>query len=505
MKRLLFGVLIIICSTFSIAQNSYIVTGAPLTEFNGNYVETGTENGKPYYLLGSTYKISYMSTGDTGGQWMISRLDTMFFSWMRQYMVIQNTPTDRPPQNGWTDGSGAAIPGLHVTGSGITFTAATAATGVHSTSAVLNGTVTSSIASTYHFAYGNSASSLTSSTVETDVSAGTSVPVSAAVTGLTTQTLYYYALVATNANGTFTSSTASVFVQGSVYIVTGAPLTEFNGNYVETGTENGKPYYLLGSTYKISYMSTGDTGGQWMISRLDTMFFEWVPQYMLFQNTHSNRPPQTGWTDGWGTVVPGLSVAEEQAYKISYMSNGATEGEWRISRLDTTVFMWIGQYMVIQDTPTDTPPQTGWTDGSGAAIPGLHVTGSGITVTSVTAATGVLSTSAVLNGTVTSSIATTYHFAYGTSASSLTSSTVETDVSIGASVPVSAAVTGLTTQTLYYYALVATNANGPVTSNTALVYMQGSVPTSNLKMWLRADQQVTTSSSAVTNWGGYFR
>jgi hypothetical protein len=332
----------------------------------------------------------------------------MGFMWERQYMVVQYTPTDLPPQNGWTDGGGTAIPNLTV------------------------------------------------------------------FDGYTSGPLSYC-------------------------IVAGASATEFNGVYVETGTENGKPCYLMGLTYKISYLSNGETVGQWMICKYDTMGFMWERQYMVVQYTPTDLPPQNGWTDGGGTAIPNLTVFDGYTYKISYVQANATDGMWMISKYEDS--LWNRCYMVYQTTPTDTPPKTGWTDNYGTLVPGLNVTVSGITFTSVTAATGVLSTSAVLNGTVTSAIASTYHFAYGTSAASLTSSTVETDVSAGTSVPVSAAVTGLTTQTLYYYALVATNTNGTVTSNTALVYMQGSVPTSNLKMWLRADQQVTTSSSAVTNWG----
>jgi len=77
-------------------------------------------------------------------------------------------------------------------------------------------------------------------------------------------------------------------------------------------------------------------------------------------------------------------------------------------------------------------------------------------------ATGMTSSSATLNGTVTANNATTqYWFAYGTSKTSLSSNTAKTGGLTGSTVtPVSATISGLKTKTTYYFQVVASNAVG---------------------------------------------
>jgi len=87
------------------------------------------------------------------------------------------------------------------------------------------------------------------------------------------------------------------------------------------------------------------------------------------------------------------------------------------------------------------------------------------------AATRLSRSGATLNGTVTANNATTqYWFAYGTSSTSLTSTTTKTGALRGTSATaVSATLTGLKTKTTYYFQVVASNAVG-TTSGTVLSF-----------------------------------
>jgi VCBS repeat-containing protein len=88
-----------------------------------------------------------------------------------------------------------------------------------------------------------------------------------------------------------------------------------------------------------------------------------------------------------------------------------------------------------------------------------------------TAATSVNTPNATLNGTVVANNATTqYWFAYGTSKTSLTTTTTKTGALTGtASTKVSAAISGLKTKTTYYFQVVASNAVG-TTQGTVLSF-----------------------------------
>ena len=87
------------------------------------------------------------------------------------------------------------------------------------------------------------------------------------------------------------------------------------------------------------------------------------------------------------------------------------------------------------------------------------------------AATRLSTSGATLNGTVTANNATTqYWFAFGTSSTSLTSTTTKTGGLTGTSArSVSARLTGLKTKTTYYFQVVASNAVG-TTSGTVLSF-----------------------------------
>ena len=131
------------------------------------------------------------------------------------------------------------------------------------------------------------------------------------------------------------------------------------------------------------------------------------------------------------------------------------------------------------------------------AIPGSSIT------TSVTPSTIASSTSLTLNGVISNSaFANTdvdYHFIYGTDPNNLNQSTSTQNGTVQAlgSLNANATVTGLTEGTLYYHKLVA----GEITSSTGKIFLSSSIPSSNLKLWLRSDLAVTSASSAVSTWG----
>ncbi|MDP3148412.1 MAG: T9SS type A sorting domain-containing protein [Ignavibacteria bacterium] len=135
----------------------------------------------------------------------------------------------------------------------------------------------------------------------------------------------------------------------------------------------------------------------------------------------------------------------------------------------------------------------------GSVSPGT----AGISTTqTVSLPTSVTSNSMTLNGTITSNTASSqqvsYHFAYGTDKSNLNLVTT-TQTATAVEVPgtaVSAALTGLTSGTTYYYQLVTDGGLSNVNS-----FLLGSpIPSSNLKLHLRADGGVISSSSAVSEW-----
>ena len=104
----------------------------------------------------------------------------------------------------------------------------------------------------------------------------------------------------------------------------------------------------------------------------------------------------------------------------------------------------------------------GSTSGTGTDPPGPSVT--------TGSASAVGSSSAMLSGTVTpGGLDTTYYFEYGTSPTSLSSTTPTVDAgSATGSVPVNASVSGLAVGQSYYFALVAANSSGTTEGSLSL-------------------------------------
>ncbi len=132
-----------------------------------------------------------------------------------------------------------------------------------------------------------------------------------------------------------------------------------------------------------------------------------------------------------------------------------------------------------------------------AAIPGSSI------VPNVASSSVTSSTSITLNGTITNNAFTAesvdYYFVYGTDPENLNQSTAAQNISVSAqsSVNVNATLTGLTTETMYYFKLVAATNQ----SSAKKIFVSTAIPTTNLKLHLRSDLAVTSASSAVSTWG----
>ncbi|MBI3123887.1 MAG: T9SS type A sorting domain-containing protein [Ignavibacteriales bacterium] len=122
---------------------------------------------------------------------------------------------------------------------------------------------------------------------------------------------------------------------------------------------------------------------------------------------------------------------------------------------------------------------------------------------SVSSASIASSTSLTLNGAIANSAFVNadadYHFIYGTDPNNLnlSSATQSGTVPASGSLNVSATVTGLTAETMYYFKLVAATTQ----SSAKKIFLSTAIPTTNLKLHLRSDLAVTSASSSVSNWG----
>ncbi len=170
------------------------------------------------------------------------------------------------------------------------------------------------------------------------------------------------------------------------YAVSGAGSTEVNGIYVENGIYNGYAQYQLGATD--FYLRYNDMGmSRWEI--WDNL--EWQTYY--YSEDGGATPPSTGWTMTFFPVLdppPTVEVATLPEYLVKdagsldvngiYIEDGTLNGKPKY-RLGTTSFyiqfnaesQWeiansSTQYYY-NTTASDTPPTSGWVQGTGGSSP----------------------------------------------------------------------------------------------------------------------------------------
>ncbi len=278
-----------------------------------------------------------------------------------------------------------------------------AASSIGTTSATISGTVNPEGQDTSdHFDYGTSPTSYSDSTSETDTGSGnTAKNVSAALTGLQANTTYYYRVVATNADGTADGHQGTFTTSALAPVVsTGSASSITTTSATISGTVNPEGQQ---TTYEFDYGTSPNFGSSTSAATL------------------SSGSTDTSVSATIGSLQPGVTYY----YRL----------------------------VATNLTGTDNGGQATFTTNS---LPPAVTTGNASSVTT---------NSATIAGTVNpEGQATTYHFDWGTSATSYSNSTTTTNAGSNSSAdPVSAALTGLQANTTYYYRITATNTAG--TSN----------------------------------------
>ena len=288
------------------------------------------------------------------------------------------------------------------------------ASGVTAGSATLAGSVNpGGLATTYFFQYGTSPSNLSFATPSLSAGSGSgAVPVTATVTGLSSSQSYWFRLMATNSSGT-TNGELGLFTTTAP-----APAAPAASTTATTGQAS-------------SVTSTSATlNGTVTPAGLDTTY--------SFQ--YGSSP-----TDLGSSTPAGAAGSGSTAVPVTAAVTGLTPGQSYWFRVVAT-------------------------NSSGTVNGPLAVFTAVSTPTSATTgqATSIAASTATLNGSVNpGGLDTTVHFDYGTSSTSLSSSTPAVDVGSGSStVPVTAALKGLKPGQNYWFRVVATNSSG--TTNGAL-------------------------------------
>jgi len=277
-----------------------------------------------------------------------------------------------------------------------------AATNVGTNSVTLNGTVNpNNISTTVKFQYGTTTSyGGEVAATPSPVNGATTVAVSAAVAGLSQNTLYHYRVVGTNSAGITNGGDGTFITAGSPTVSTNAATNLSTSSATLNGTiiPNG-----LSTTVKFQYGTTTSYGSE--ISA--------TPSPVSGTNAVSVS-----------AMLTGLAANALFHYRvIGTNSAGTTNG----------------------DDQTFTTTTTG-----------------NVPAVTTNAATNIGTTSATLNGTVNSNgLSTSVKFEYGTTTNYSTEATATPNPITGPSaVAINAMITGLTPNVTYHYRAVGTNSAG---------------------------------------------
>jgi phosphodiesterase/alkaline phosphatase D-like protein len=376
---------------------------------------------------------------------------------------------------------------------------------VGTTTATLNGTVNANNDSTtVTFEYGTDTSYGTTVTADqSPVTGSTDTPVSKAISGLTNGITYHYRVVAVNPGGT-TYGADRTFTPGATaptattQAATGVDTTSatLNGtvNANNSSTTVTFEYGLTSAYDRTANADPGTVTGS-TNTPVDITITDILPNMTYhFRVKAQNVGGTTYGADRTFTTLAAPTVVTNAASSVT--TTGATlNGAVNANGTSATVTFEYGTDTSYGTTVTaDQSPVTGTAiTPVSKAITGLSInttyhyravgqnaqgTSYGADMTFVTsapaapmattdAATRVMHDGATLNGTINANNGdTTVTFEYGlTIAYGTTVSAAPNPVTGSADTPVSAAITGLTVNTLYHYRVVAVNANGTTNGN----------------------------------------
>ena len=276
------------------------------------------------------------------------------------------------------------------------------ATNVTATSATITGTVNANgLSTTAWFEYGTVKGTYGNKTTTQTVTGSNDTTVSITVTGLTSGTTYYYRIAAQNNSGTSYGSEMSFQYSspGSAPTVT-----------TESATDVTTTTAMLNGTVNANGIST-------------TAWFE----YGTLSGTYGNK-----------TTTKSVSGSTDT--KVSIGISGLTSG--------TTYY-----YRIVAQNSAGTS--------YGKEMSFYYTTETKVPTVATEAATDVTNTSATLNGKCNpNGLSTTAWFEYGTLSGTYAYKTSTQSMSGSSYTNVSAAITGLTAGTTYYYRIVAKNSVG---------------------------------------------
>ena len=406
------------------------------------------------------------------------------------------------------------------------------ATSVTTSTAILNGTVDPSGASTtYHFEYGLT-TAYENSTPVADAGAGNQpVAVSAPLTLLEAGTTYHFRLVATNAGGTTSSADAEFTTAplGPPLAALAAPTAVLRTSVTLNGTVDpaGKPTlyrFQYGTTTAYGSSIAGDAGDGIGPVAVSASLTDLTPGTIYHFRLVAQNPDGTAVTgDGqFTTAAVGPPVVATEAATPAKRS-AVLEGVVNPQGLDTTYHWEYGlttSYGTL--TPTANAAAAGGAVAADAELTGLTpgttyhyrlvaTSADGTTespdaefttlpptppLVAPAAATNVAKRGATLNGTVDpQGLGTTYRFEYGTTTSYGTFTPTANAAAGNGAVAVDAPVTGLAPGTTYHFRLVATSADG--TTSSADAQFTTAAPTPPL-LTLRPTTAITTTGATVS-------
>ncbi len=437
----------------------------------------------------------------------------------------------------WTGGNLGALP----------LVTTNAATNVSSTSAILNGTVNPNGSSTTaYFEWGTSSTLATSSTT-TSQSIGSGIRdsiVTANLTGLSASTTYYYRVVGQNSAGTSRGSivsftTSALGTAPTVTTLSASSVSSTSATLNGTVNPNGSAttaYFEWGTGSTLSsatvtaqqYLGSG-TNDVPLTANLTGLIASTTYYYrVLGQNSGgATRGSIVSFTTG-ASGIPTATTIMVIASSIT-PSSATLNGRVNPNGLSTTAwFEWGGSSTL---SPYDSTAKqsigSSFRDSTVmASLTGLSVsttyyyrvvgqnsagisrgsilsfTTSGVlpTVTTSTA-TSITSTSATLNGSVNpNGQSTTVTFQYGTTTSYGSTVTATPSPVTGTSaVSVSAAITGLSPNTMYNFRVVATSSAGTTngTNQTFTTLVSAAAPT----LLSPANGATSQATTLTLSWG----